>query len=130
MGVFSADTIYDHMHASHGTFYGDAAVPAPANVDIGIPVNIAEQRELYRQAQERRMHMGYDIQWGRLQDEEDRMERLRRQVREAEEQQRRIRDQRLRDQHLREQRLLREAEERRRAQQAQQNQGGWGCTIM
>lgn len=131
------------MQTVHGTIHDDApAVPEPP-VYIGMPVDIEEQRELFRQVEARRAaalhnarpawrqdyagifgadHVGVAHQAReRMREDEERMERiirLRRQ-REAEEQERR----------LREQRLIREAEQRRREQEARQG-GGWGCTIM
>jgi len=146
------------MRTVHGTIHDDApAVPEPP-VYIGMPVDIEEQRELFRQVEARRAaalhnarpawHQDYAGIFGadhivhqareRVREEEERMERVIRlqRQREAEEQERRLREQRrLRfeteewDRRLREQRRLREAEQRRREQEAQQG-GGWGCTIM
>ena len=121
------------MRAAHGTISDDVPAAPEPPAYIGIPVDIEEQRELFRQAEMRRAaafqnangarpwwDQDRNANWmmERRREEEERMARLRRQ-RELEDQERR----------LREQRLLREAEERRRAQQERQS-GGWGCTIM
>lgn len=124
MGVFTHETIYAHMNTAHGTIHDDLpAVPEPT-IYIGIPVDIEEQRELIRQAEERRAVaiLGGDY-LGRahqhLREEEERLRLFRLRQREREEQERRVRDQR----------LHREAEERRRALQQERESGGW-CTIM
>lgn len=54
MGIFAAESIYDHLRTAHGTIHDDdPPVPvAPANIDIGIPIDIEEQRELFRQLEE------------------------------------------------------------------------------
>ncbi|KAN0085637.1 hypothetical protein V8E55_006771 [Tylopilus felleus] len=127
MGIFTAETIYPHMHTDHGTIHGDGpAVLEPAPY-LGPPLDIEEEREILRRLEAHRAvrhhwhGMDYiDIARHRLREEEEareRMNRLRVQ-REAEERDRRLRE-----------RFAREAEQRRREQERQQG-GGWGCTIM
>ncbi|KAH0834658.1 hypothetical protein J3R83DRAFT_10168 [Lanmaoa asiatica] len=131
-GVFTAETIYPHMRTAHGTIHDDVpAVPEPPAY-IGIPVDIEEQRELFRQAEVRRVAAlqhanGARPAWHqnaavlgadyagiayqareRRREEEERLEHLTRlqRQRDVEEQERRLRE--------REQRRLREEEWERR----------------
>ncbi|KAG6379491.1 hypothetical protein JVT61DRAFT_9981 [Boletus reticuloceps] len=126
MGIFSADTIYDHMNDAHGTIHGDAAAVPNPFIYMG---DIEEQRELLRQAEVRRhvqLHAAPQRNaifhdWDVFDGRED-LERLGRlnmwqRQREAEEQVRLLREQRLRQ----------EAEQRRREQERED--GGW-CMIM
>lgn len=131
-GIFTENTIYEHMRSAHGTIYDNVpAAPQPPDF-FGIAVDIEEQRELLRQVEARRAAALHNARPAWQQDyagifdghqardpARERMERLRLQrLREAE-----------RDRHLREQRLRREAEQRRREQEEQRG-GGWGCTVM
>ncbi|KAG9311926.1 hypothetical protein JVU11DRAFT_8187 [Chiua virens] len=133
MGIFTQETIYPHMHRAHQTIHDDALAAQERPGDIGIPVDIEEQLELFRQVGERRIaglqraNGARPVRW-QPEDAHDGLGfNMVHEIRELDRERfRRIEEQ---NRMIREQRLRREAEEERREAQARQN-AGWGCAIM
>jgi hypothetical protein len=144
IGVFTAETIYEHLHTAHGGIHGPAGVQNQNRAQVP-PVGEAQgaedqylvQVELLRQANQRR------------QQEQEREQRRREELRRQQEVQvRLVRQEQIQQeatrrlQALRRQDALRfaeatrmEADARRqeihhREERARKESGGWGCVVM
>ncbi|GBE87718.1 hypothetical protein BKA93DRAFT_904453 [Sparassis latifolia] len=124
MGIFTADTIYPHMHAQHGGIHDDA--------EPALDFDYREQQELLRQVQARRAQQAQPFELDaqrraralQLWDEEQQ-----RRLQEDIERGRRMRLQ-IQEDRLREEQRRRAQEEQARQRRENERPQGWGCIIM
>jgi len=134
MGIFTPDTIYNHMNMAHGGIDTAVAAPAP-NPRVNDGENFAVQQEVLRQARlrleqrrlaevQRETDFMVDFRW-----ERERVEQRRREEQLRRDAQLRGEMQIRRAEQLRLQRAAQlQLEEQRRTQEAES--GGWGCVVM